>query len=170
MAAPADFRLHKFDASRVTTSGRYLGHRSYWKLYVLENIIRVLVNSILTVELGQNWWERAVDGDIRKDVDRLRKQYSGQAWRSNPGKHGIYFVSLGALNEIIRVNAHFIRNVVPEIDDWLVRIEDLRIPRNTLAHMNYPVALDLDLIDELYELSKGLLPELKKHKIDPVIP
>ena len=170
MAAPADYRLHKFETSRVTTAGRYLGHRSYWKLYVLENIFRVLINSILTVEMGRNWWESAVNDKVRRDVDRLKKQYSKQAWRSNPGKHGIYFLSLGQLNEIIRIHAHLIRKVIPEIDTWLVHIESLKVPRNTLAHMNYPVALDLTLIDELHEMSGELIAKLKKHKIEPIIP
>jgi hypothetical protein len=120
--------------------------------------------------MNRDWWERAVDQETRKTVEWFRKQYSKQMWRSNPGKHGLYYVSLGDLNEIMRVHANLLSKVIPEIDEWLIRIDKLRIPRNTVAHMNYPVRADLDLIDELYELSRGLVPMLEKKKIKPVIP
>ena len=107
---------------------------------------------------------------IRKDVERFRGQYSKKAWRSNSIKHGLYYVGLSDLSEIMRANADFIREVIPEIDDWLINIEALRIPRNTLAHMNYPNVTDLDLIEKLYNLSRHLIPKLSMKRIQPLIP
>jgi len=170
MPASIDFRLYVFSLDRILSAGRYLGHRTYWKLFFLENIFRILINSILTVSQGQNWWELAVDKRIRKNVERFQIQYSKKAWRSNPGKHGLYYVGLSDLSEIMRANADFIREVIPDIDDWLVNIETLRIPRNTLAHMNSPSVTDLGLIDQLYILSRGLLPKLSTKKIQTLIP
>ena len=113
MPGPEDFRLYDFTFNRITSSGRYLGHRTYWKLYVLENVFRVVINSVLSVEMNRDWWERAVDQETRKTVEWFRKQYSKQMWRSNPGKHGLYYVSLGDLNEIMRVHANLLSKVIP---------------------------------------------------------
>lgn len=168
MAYPKDFRLVDFDLPKVTVCGTFLGHRFYWKLYAFENIVRIVVHSVLSVEIGTSWWQLAVDRTIQRTVEALKAQYA--KGKSNPGKHQLYYVSLGDLNEIIRVNANLIRPYVLDIDDWLVRVEALRLPRNLIAHMNFPVGGDFKIIDELYTLSPSLISALRKSKVKPLIP
>jgi hypothetical protein len=41
--------------------------------------------------------------------------------------------------------------LVPEIDLWMAKIEQIRLPRNVVAHMNWPSDTDRKRIDVLYD-------------------
>jgi hypothetical protein len=55
------------------------------------------------------------------------------------------------LNEIIRANANLFDPVIPDLDKWMLGIEELRLPRNVVAHMNFPSSTDKKRIDVFYE-------------------
>ena len=123
----------------------------------LENVFRILINSILTVSQGPDWWQLAVKDDPERRRAISRPIFK-KAWRSNSIKHGLYCVGLSDLSEIMRANADFIREVIP-VDDWLINIEALEYQKY-VAHMNYPNVTDLDLIEKLYNLSRHSIPKL----------
>jgi len=74
-----------------------------------------------------------------------------------PGSHFIYFIDLHDLNEITRVNSHFFIPTIPDIDQWVLKIEMLRLPRNVIAHMNFPNQIDRQRINMIYEDFKALV-------------
>jgi hypothetical protein len=64
--------------------------------------------------------------------------------------HGVYYLFLSDLNKIITPNSHLFRPHVPDIDQWIARIEQIRVPRNIVGHMNWLTAVDRTRIDVLY--------------------
>ncbi len=160
MPGVTDFRVHAFDAAKVDACGKDVGRKVYWKFYAVENVVRVIVHSVLTTQIGPNWWTVAVDPDTQKQVTRFRSQYARRPWHSTPGKHEVYYTFLSDLNEIIRSNAHLFRPIIADIDDWIARIEQARLPRNIVGHMNWLTPTDRKRIDvfhdDLHELVKQL--------------
>ena len=62
----------------------------------------------------------------------------------------------------MRANSNLFLPIIPEIDGWIARIEQLRLPRNVVAHMNFPSRTDQKRIDVFFEDSKVLVANLPK--------
>ncbi len=165
-----DFRDHGFDYRRIDRSGRFVGQRAYWKLYAIENLLRVFMHSALSAQIAGNWWDVAVDPEIRKKARRVRENYRRSRWHTSPGRHDIYCVFLPDLNNIIRANSNLLLPLVPDIDSWIVRIEEVRLPRNLVGHMNFPATPDRQKIDEVYRDMPNLINCLRTHGTPVQIP
>ncbi len=158
MATAKDFRTVKaFDTKAVDRSGKDVGKRTYWKLYAIENAVRVLIHSVLSAQIGAGWWSSAVDPSLQKKAEGFRKRYLARPWHTAPGSHGIYYIDLADLNEIIRANSNLFLPVVADVDQWLAKLEQIRLPRNVVAHMNWPSETDRKRIDVLYDDVQTLL-------------
>lgn len=169
MAKGADFRLTRFDSAKLQKSGQYIGEHTYWKLYAIENIFRIVINSVLTPEIPVGWWDVAVSKPIKDKAEFFKKSYLKRAWHGNPGTHDIYYVDLTDLAEILRVHSHLFKPVVPDIEKWMVGIEDLRLPRNVVAHMNFPSQNDIQRIDVFHNDCVTLMAAVQS-KIPILIP
>lgn len=128
----------------------------------MENIFRVIINSVLSAQIGTDWWKTAVDGTIQKKAQSFKNDYLTRPWHTTPGSHEIYYIHLRDLNEIMRANSNLFLPIIPEIDGWIARIEQLRLPRNVVAHMNFPSRTDQKRIDVFFEDSKVLVANLPK--------
>jgi len=147
-----DFRgTSGFDIGRVNSAGRDVGRRVYWKLYAVENAFRIIIHSVLSGQIGSSWWTTAVDTGLQRKAQGFRSKYTSKPWHTSPGSHDIYYVDLADLNEIIRANSHLFLPIIPDVDQWMARIEQIRLPRNVVAHMNWPNATDRKRIDVLYD-------------------
>lgn len=161
MPAASDFRSAAvFDLSRVDTSGRDVGRRVYWTLYAIENVMRVIIHSVLSSQIGSNWWAAAVDASLQKKAQRFRSTCTLSPWHSSPGTHDIYFIDLADLNEIVRANSNLFPPIIPDVDQWMARIEQIRLPRNVVAHMNWPNQTDRQRIDVFYNDVRSLVGHL----------
>jgi len=164
--AARDFRSHSFDVNRVDIAGKDIGGRVYWKLYAIENLIRVIVHSVLTVQLGKNWFQQVADNDLRKDVARLMTDYASRPWYGTPGKHEIYYVYLSDLTKILTTNSAQFKPHIANIDQWTARLEQVRLPRNIVGHMNWLTDTDRKRIDVCYADIQQLVAMLAK---DPLL-
>ncbi|HEV2111384.1 MAG TPA: hypothetical protein VGT99_08525 [Gammaproteobacteria bacterium] len=162
MAAIKDFRAYAFDHQKVEASGKNIGSRVYWKLFAIENLVRVLVHSILLEQAGSIWWNQVVDPAFQRQINGRVRSYAAQPWHSVPGSHDIYYTYLSDLNKIISSNSHLFEIRIPDIDQWIARIEQVRVPRNVVGHMNWPSAVDRQRIDVFYSDIKALLNGLVK--------
>lgn len=160
MPVTNDFRAYAFDPARVDAAGKYLSRQVYWKLYAIENMLRVLVHSVLTQQINKNWWN-TVDAGLQKQIVRFMAEYNTRPWHSRPGKHEIYYTFLSDINKIIASNSHLFRPIVPDIDLWVARIEQIRLPRNIVGHMNWLSDIDKKRIDVCYADLKTLIDQLK---------
>jgi len=145
--AASDFRNFAFDTTRITTSGRDVGAKVYPKLYAIENLIRVVIHAVLTAQLGPNWWNLAADPQLQKAVVKRKADYVNRPWHSTPGKHEVYYVYLSDLTKIMTNNsAQFVPHI-PDIAQWTARLEQIRLPRNIVGHMNWLTKTDRNRID-----------------------
>ena len=160
MPKVADFRNYAFDRAKLDASGKDVWRKVYWKLYAIENLVRIVVHSILTAQIGANWWTTAVDPSLQGQVRSRRASYSIQPWHSTPGKHEVYYIFLSDLNKIITPNSHLFEPHIRDIDQWIARIEQIRIPRNIVGHMNWLSTVDRTRIDVFYADIQHLIARL----------
>lgn len=165
-----DFRNYSFSPVRIERCGRFIGRRSYWKLYAVENVLRIFIHSALSAQISPAWWDVAVDPKIRKNAEKFRTQYTKRPSHTQPGGHGIYYVFLSDLNKIIAANSNLLSPVVANIDSWIANIEEIRIPRNVVGHMNFPNEPDRRRIDRIYSEIRTLIQELETHRLPVQIP
>jgi hypothetical protein len=170
MPAPRDFRSFGFSQMRVERCGKYIGRYNYWKLYVIENILRVVLNSVLLRQIGLNWWTIAVDPGVQKKATKVRAAYASRPWHTPAGNHDIYYVFLPDISNIIRANSHLLAPVIPTINIWITRIDDIRIPRNLVGHMNFPNVADRQRIDTLHRDVGSLIGQVQSYGLAVDIP
>jgi hypothetical protein len=162
MAGTQDFRGFGFSRSRVDDCGRYLGHHSYWKLYSIENYLRVVLHSVLSAQISRNWFDVAVDPETKKSIVRRKKDYLKTGVHTSPGKHDIYYIYLSDLAKIMATTRHLLITVISDVDLWIAKIEGVRIPRNLVGHMNFPNVADRKRIDVLHEELGTLVQKLER--------
>ena len=165
-----DFRDYGFSRPRVLACGRYLGHNTYWKLHAIENYLRVLIHSVLMVQLPAPSWDNAVDKKVRERVETVKRGYTFRSATAVPGNHDIYYAYLPDLNRILLANSNFFRTVVPDIDSWIPKLENVVTPRNLVGHMNFPNARDRKTISALYDEFTELISRLEKSNLTIAIP
>jgi len=161
MPGTQDFRGFHFSRSRVDDCGRYLGHRSYWKLYSIENYLRVILHSVLTVQIAPTWWDVVVDPNTKRNILRVKSDYLKKGVHTSPGPHDIYYVYLSDLTKIMAATRHLMIRVIADVDTWVAKFEDVRIPRNLVGHMNFPSVADRKRIDVLHLELTGLIQRLE---------
>jgi hypothetical protein len=161
---PRDFRSLAFDAARVDASGKNVGRNVYWKLFAIENLMRVVTHSVLLTQVGPDWWTKAVDVGIQKSVASMKAAYSNKPWHGGPGGHEIYFTLLSELTKIVAANSHLFQPIITDIDAWVARLEQIRVPRNVVGHMNWPATNDRRRIDLVYSDLQGLVGKLAAAK------
>ena len=169
-AATVDFRTLAWDRAKLNSSGKDIGRKTYWRLFAIENLVRVLVNSVLFVQIGPNWWAVGVDPDIKGRVLRFKADYALQPWHSTPGGHDVYYTQLPDLARIIRDNSHLFLPIVSDIDAWVARLDQIRLPRNIVGHMNWPSAADRRRIEAFHADFEALTRHVEASGIAMIIP
>ena len=170
MPAPPDFRTIPLGITAIADCGRYAGRGPYWRLFSVENMVRVLVHSVLLSQLGQNWWSLAVDPGTKGRVVNRRQDYAAEPHHSAPGTHDIYYLLLSELTRILLVNSNLFLPVIPDVHQWVARLEAIRLPRNVVGHMNWLHANDIQEIDGLYRDLRALLQSFPRQGVNLVIP
>lgn len=156
----SDYRTSAFDVGILTVYGKTLGKKYYWKIYAAENIIRVLIHSVLSVQVGLDWWDLVVDSGIRDKAKGIRQDYLNRTPKRNPGNHDIYCTYLSGLEKILFDNKGFFQPLVPKIDNIIIRLNGIRVPRNLTGHMNILNANDRRSITSFYKLSRTTIKKL----------
>src|SRR5690349_15101674 len=145
-----DFRKYDFSVGRINDSGKSVGRRVYWKLFAIENHVRIIVHSVLTAQISSDWWASATDPGLQGQVQARKAEYANQPWHTAPGQHEIYYTFLPDLTKIIAANSHLFLPIIPDIDQWVSRLEQVKVPRNIVGHMNWPSLTDRKRIDVCY--------------------
>ncbi len=170
MLVPPDFRAQPLALKAISECGRYTARTSYWRLYAIENILRIITHSILSIQISPNWWSVAVSSTTDCKVQNIKADYHRQPHRSNPGTHNIYYLFLPDLTKIVAVHAGLFLPIVPDIDTWIARLEAIRLPRNIVGHMNWLNSSERTDIDSLYKDIRRLHQRLQKAGVNLIIP
>jgi hypothetical protein len=170
MPAAKDFRGYPFSLSRVDRCGRNIGGTAYWKLYAVENTVRVIVNSVLSKQILGPWWSQAVRPAVIADAKTKRARYAAKPKHASPGAHDIYLIGLFDLTEILRANSHLFTPIIPDIDQFIVTLESMRLARNLIGHMNYPNIYDRSAVDMAHQRLPAMLEQLRARNVPIAIP
>lgn len=159
-----DFRsLTHFAHKAISRSGQSIGRSVYWKLYAIENLYRIIIHSILSSQINCDWWSIAADDKRKRNAQRCKDKHFARVGHTVPGTHDIYYIDLGDLNEIARANSHLFLPVIEDIDVWIVKVAEIRLPRNVVAHMNFPNTTDRQTIDIVYKDFTKLIKYIESH-------
>jgi hypothetical protein len=165
-----DFRNATFKPDRIDRCGRYIGSKLYWKLYAIENTLRVVVNSVLTLQIGANWWSVAVDPNVVTKASGFRRHYAARPRNASPGIEDIHLIFLSDLTEILRANSHQFLPLIADTNNWIADLEAIRVPRNLVGHMNFPNAFDKAAIDSAYSRLPSLMTQLATNGVPVLMP
>lgn len=166
MPRVGDFRrTSTLAVDKVEMGGKYVGKKTYWRLYAIENLYRILIHSVLLAEFGTNWWATVTSKKKQKDIIKLQERYKNSPWPSSPGDHEIYYIYLSDLNKIVGENVERFRPVIQDIDDVILNIEKIGLSRNVIAHMNFPSRTDRERIDSAHEYIKKMFLAVEKSRV-----
>jgi len=170
MPAVKDYRTYAaLDLAKVDAAGKDLGKGVYWKLYAIENMVRVLVHSVLTAQIGATWWATVAPPWMKKEVlDRINR-YANNPWHSDPGKHEVYHCLLTELIRIMGDNVNQFTPVIPQATAWVGKLEQLKLPRNVVGHMNWLSKADRQRIDVIHADIQALLKQVASSGTVPIL-
>lgn len=158
----ADYRNFNWNIAGLTSYGKKLGKDYYWKIYVLENTIRVIIHSVLAIQVGPDWWDKVVDPGIRGNALTIRNKYLTQAPQRSPGRHDIYCTYLPSLGRILFDNKGYFYPLLPEVEKFIIGLERIRLSRNLIGHMNVLTGVDKRSITNFYKFSILMAKKLER--------
>jgi hypothetical protein len=170
MPTVVDYRTLPFEIHRVSASGKYVGRLAYWRLYAIENLFRIIIHSVLSVQINSNWWTVVIDKDTNKTVQKFKQNYLSLPGATLPGTHDIYYLYLSDLTKIMASQSNLFIPIIPDIDQWIINLEQIRLPRNIVGHMNWPNTADTRRIDRTYRNARILMRKFSNSAINIIIP
>lgn len=118
----------------------------YLAFFCLENAIRELVVDRMDVNLGPDWWEKAVSQKLRLKVEGRRTKEDENRWHSRRGEREIFYTDFGDLSSIMQSNWPYFEDLFPD-QNWIMsRLRELENSRNIIAHSNVLEAREIDRV------------------------
>lgn len=139
----------------------------YPDIYVLENLVRHVVKTVLEDKYGSDWWKNrnVVSGKIANEVEKRLKFEGRNRWVARRGPHEIFYTLFNELGRIIASNPREFKPIFAnmEIEAELRKLEP---SRNIIAHNNPLPAKEINRIrtclDDLREQLKNYAEKRKK--------
>jgi hypothetical protein len=105
-------------------------------VYLFENSVRNLIRIVLEKKYGSNWWSYKVPPSIQREVQKRLEQEKKNRWHGKRGAHPIFYTDIEDLSSIIVTNWNDFKELFPN-QEWIkVRISEIELTRNTIAHNN----------------------------------
>lgn len=109
----------------------------YPDLYILENLVRYVVMSVLESKYGSDWWNNrsVVSRKIAEKVEERKHFERENRWVAKRRTHEIFYTDLRNLSSIIATNSREFKKIFAnlEIEAELRKLEP---SRNIIAHNN----------------------------------
>jgi hypothetical protein len=110
-----------------------LGSTVYPLVYQIENSLRELISRRLSV-YGKDWWATKTPGDVQKNVSRTIDRETRYPYRDKRGSHPIFYANFDDLKKIVLANGSDFQPILVKLDWFTVRMEEVYMARNNLAH------------------------------------
>jgi hypothetical protein len=109
----------------------------YPDIYVLENILRYVVMTVLEEEHGKQWWTEpnVVSNKIKETVTERKRIELANRWVSKRGAHEIFYTNFNDLSKIIHSNPNSFKQVFADLPIE-AEVKKLEKSRNIIAHNN----------------------------------
>jgi len=115
------------------TMAHNLGSVVYPQFFILENSIRALITKQLEV-LDANWWDTYVPSQVKNNVSRTMNREKPYSYRESRGNHQISYANFSDLSTIILANQSVFQNIILDLQWFKVRMDEICMARNNLAH------------------------------------
>ena len=90
----------------------------YQAIFCIENTLRNFIVERMSERHGLNWWEEKVPGNIKKAVEKLKKEEQRNKFFSSRSDSEIGYTMLGNLGQIIINNWDDFSDIIPS-QAWL---------------------------------------------------
>lgn len=119
----------------------------YYRLYLFENKIRRLIESVLDESKGVDWWNTSVPDPIPRNAEFRRNEEAEAKFHHPRGDKLIDYVTLPEMAKIIEHNWSDFEDILYRKEWALGKFEELRLTRNAMAHMSDVSEDDLERLD-----------------------
>ena len=110
-----------------------LGSDEFPLLFVLENSIREFIRTRLSTG-GSTWWQSTAPAEVQRNVSRTMTREQRYPYRERRGSHPLYYANFADLKIIILANPNAFRDVIHDLDWFRVKMDEVYMARNNLAH------------------------------------
>lgn len=132
-------------------------------IYVFENSVRNVIQTIMEKKYGKNWWNDKVSERIKKIVSGRMEKENKNKWHGRRGAHQIFYSDIDHLSDIITTYWKDFEPYFPS-QPWVkAKIEIIETSRNVVSHNN---PLSEDDIASVKLNFKQWTKQLKDFKID----
>jgi hypothetical protein len=143
-------------SEKTMSEAKKMAEEVYPLLYIFENSVRELILRMMKRAFGSEWWDTKVQREIRDYAEDRKKKEKDNPWHSKRGAHPIYYTNMDHLKRIITNNWYVFEKIFPKIE-WLHRLDETIMSRNTIAHNNPLHRDDIDRIKVYYRDWKKLM-------------
>jgi hypothetical protein len=123
---------------------------AYGILSGFENKLRFFISSQLEQYHGSDWWNTQVPKKIKDNI----KNHRLEKWHISIPKKNIQYTDFHDLKNIINKNWEIFEDVFMDQNHIKVFLEQIEIPRNTIAHSN---VLSKSMYDDLKNYTEKIL-------------
>lgn len=118
----------------------------YQEIFCIENTLRNFIVERMSEHHGLNWCEGKVPNNIKKAVEKLKKDENKNKFFSSRSDSEIGYTMLGNLGQIIINNWDDFSDIIPS-QSWLTsRMDDLEMARNIVMHTGVLPQIEIDRI------------------------
>lgn len=109
---------------------------TYAELYVFENSAREVIRRVLSRKFGTDWWDSEVKKKIKDKAQSRMDTEDRNAWHGRRGSHPIYYSDIPDLLSIIQRNWNHFKDIFPDPNWVMVRLNEIALSRNIVDHHN----------------------------------
>ena len=121
----------------------------YQALFCIENTLRNFIVERMSERYGLSWWDEKVPSNIKKAVEKLKKDEIKNKFFSSRSNSEIGYTMLGNLGQIIINNWDDFSDIIPS-QAWLTsRMDDLEMTRNIVMHTGVLPQIEIDRITSI---------------------
>ena len=109
---------------------------SYRVLFVLENVVRSLIDERLTDKHGSNWFDKKATNPMKSKLTDRKTKEEKNHWHTGRNKEPLYYMDFGDLAKLITNNWTEFEDLLPN-QRWVQRrLDEAERSRNVIAHTN----------------------------------
>ena len=141
-------RVIEADFSPVVWNNAINMSSVYQAIFCIENTLRNFIVERMSERHGLSWWEEKVPVNIKKAVEKLKKDEIRNKFFSSRSDSEIGYTMLGNLGQIVINNWEDFSDIIPS-QAWLTsRMDDLEMARNIVMHTGVLPQIEIDRITD----------------------
>ncbi len=142
-------RVVEADFSPVVWNNAINMSSVYQAIFCIENTLRNFIVERMSERHGLNWWEEKVSSNIKKSVEKLKKEELKNKFFSSRSDSEIGYTMLANLGQVIIDNWDDFNDIIPS-QAWLKsRMDDLEMARNIVMHTGVLPQIEIDRITSI---------------------